>query len=136
MLPLMCLMPYFVTIWSGVSYEVFFKKMRIEIWQNLLQWKHASLTWSNLFYLYLFYYISGNLRFQHMKCNNGNHVSCLELSPDLILTLTRHLWPVQWAAERITEFCLKALPNDSFLLWKQKKFQKTKKDWNIKHVND
>ena len=47
-------------------------------------------------------------------------------------------WPVQWAADWITEFCLKALPIDSFLLWKQKTFRKQKRIeiLNMLLVND
>ena len=38
----------------------------------------------------------------------------LELSPDLILTLNRHVLPVPWVADCITGPCLKAFPTDGF----------------------
>ena len=34
----------------------------------------------------------------------------LELSPDLILTLNRHVLPVPWVVDWITRPCLKAFP--------------------------
>ena len=58
----------------------------------------------------------------------------LELSPDLILTLNRHVWPVPWAVDWITGPCLKALPTDGFSPLITENFQNTRQDINIKHV--
>ena len=58
----------------------------------------------------------------------------LELSPDLILTLNRHVLPVPWVADWITGPCLKAFPTDGFSPLITENFQNTRKDINIKHV--
>ena len=58
----------------------------------------------------------------------------LELSPDLILTLNRHVLPVPWVADCITGPCLKAFPTDGFSPLITENFQNTRKDINIKHV--
>ena len=56
------------------------------------------------------------------------------MSPDLILTLNRHVWPVPWAVDWITGPCLKALPTDGFSPLIRENFQNTRQDINIKHV--
>ena len=56
------------------------------------------------------------------------------MSPDLILTLNRHVWPVPWVVDWITGPCLKALPTDGFSPLITENFQNTRQDINIKHV--
>ena len=56
----------------------------------------------------------------------------LELSPDLILTLNRHVLPVPWVVDWITRPCLKAFPTDGFSPLITEEY--TRKDINIKHV--
>ena len=56
------------------------------------------------------------------------------MSPDLILTLNRHVLPIPRVADWITGPCLKAFPTDSFSPPITENFQNTRKDINIKHV--
>ena len=56
----------------------------------------------------------------------------LELSPDLILTLNRHVLPVPWVVDWITGPCLKGFPTDGFSPLITEEY--TRKDINIKHV--
>ena len=56
------------------------------------------------------------------------------MSPDLILTLNRHVLPVPWVAYWIIGPCLKAFPTDGFSPLITENFQNTRKDINIKHV--
>ena len=48
------------------------------------------------------------------------------MSPDVILTLNRHVLPARWVADWITGPCLKAFPTDGFSPLITENFQNTR----------